>query len=93
MQPVRVAFLSFSDIKNLRSYVEPDKSLVLQAGFKTSVDSKFKFTEWWRIAEGEKLSKLFDVGEDLVAGLLWILEEVCYVWTSRIVQIDRSLAA
>jgi hypothetical protein len=49
---------------------------MLQAGFKTSVDSKIKFTEWWRIAEGEKLTKPFDVGEDLVVELLRVLEGV-----------------
>jgi hypothetical protein len=63
-------------MKNPRSYAAPDESLMLQAEFNTSVGSKFKFTEWWRIAEGEKLSKPFDVGKDLVVGLLRVLEEV-----------------
>jgi hypothetical protein len=38
------------------------------------VDPKFNITEWWKIAEGEKLSELFDVGEKLVAALLCVLE-------------------
>ncbi len=54
----------------------PDKGLLLQAEYKTSVDSKFNFTEWWKFAEGEKLSKLFNIGEELVAGLLHALEMV-----------------
>jgi hypothetical protein len=75
-KPVRVAFCSFSDIKNPGTYVAPKESLLQQAGCKTSVGPKFKFTEWWKFAEGKKLSKSFDVGEELVAGLLSILEMV-----------------
>lgn len=40
----------------------------------TSADPKFNITEWWKIAEGEKLSEPFDVGEELVAALLRVLE-------------------
>ena len=69
-EPVRVAFCSFSDIKNPETYAAPNESLLLQAGYETSVDPKFNLTEWWKIAEGERLSKAFDVGEELVAGLL-----------------------
>ncbi len=50
--------------------------MLLQATYTTSVDSNFNLTEWWNIAEGEKLSKPFDVGEELVAGLLHVLEMV-----------------
>jgi hypothetical protein len=75
-EPVRIAFHSFSDIKNPETYAAPDENLLLQAGCKTSVDSKFNFTEWWKFAEGEKLSKPFDIGEELAAGLLRALEIV-----------------
>jgi len=51
-------------------------SLPLQGGFDISVDIKFNLTEWWKIPEGEKLTKPFDVGEELVAGLLHALEVV-----------------
>ena len=75
-EPVRIAFRSFSDIKNPRTYAEPDESLLLQARTKASIGPKFNLTEWWKLAEGENLSKPFDVGEELVAGLLCALETV-----------------
>jgi hypothetical protein len=40
------------------------------------INPKFNLTEWWKIEEGEKLSKPFDVGEELVAGLLHALAMV-----------------
>ena len=54
----------------------PDGSLPLQGGFDISGDIKFNLTEWWKIPEGKKLTKPFDVGEELVAGLLRALEVV-----------------
>ena len=53
-----------------------DGSLPLQGRFDISVDIKFNLTEWWKIPEGKKLTKPFDVGEELVAGLLRALEVV-----------------
>jgi len=70
--PVRIAFRRFSDIKNPGTYATHDESL-LQAVNKISIDPKFNLTKWWEIAEGEKLSNPFDVGEELVAGLLRVL--------------------
>jgi hypothetical protein len=75
-EPVRIAFHSFSDITKPGTYAAPDESLLLQAGHKTPVGPKFNFTEWWKIQEGEKLNKPFDVGEELVAGLLHALKMV-----------------
>jgi len=75
-EPVRVAFRSFLDIKNPATYVAPDESLLPQAEYKTSVNPKFNLTVWWNIAEGERLIKPFNVGEELVARLLWVLETV-----------------
>ena len=57
-------------------YTVPDRSLPLQGMSKTSVDTKFNLTEWWKIPEGESLNKSFDVGEELAAGLLRALEVV-----------------
>ena len=48
----------------------------MQAGSKTSIGPKFNLTEWWKETEGENLSKPFDIGEELVAGLLCALETV-----------------
>lgn len=74
-EPVRVAFRSFSDIKDPQTYTAPDKGLLLQAGYNESVDPNFNLTEWWKFEEGQKLSKLHDVREELVAGLLRVLEK------------------
>ena len=53
----------------------PDESLLLPIRYKTPADSEFNFTEWWKIGD-EKLSKPFDVGEEMVAELLRVLEIV-----------------
>jgi len=57
-------------------YIVPNGSLLLQGMSKTSVDTKFNLTEWWKIPEGKSLNKPFDVDEELVAGLLRALEVV-----------------
>lgn len=75
-EPVKVAFRSFSDIKNPGTYEAPDVNLLLQPASATSIDPKFGLTEWWKMEEGQKLSKPFDVGDELVAGLLHALEMV-----------------
>ena len=54
----------------------PRKAYCYGPESKTLVDMKFNFTEWWKIAESENLNKLFDVGEELVEGLLYVLEMV-----------------
>ncbi len=69
-------FHSFLDIKSPGTYVVSDESMLFQATYMTSVNSNFNLTEWWNIAEGEKLSKPFDVGKELEAGLLHVLEMV-----------------
>ena len=76
-EPVRIAFRSFSDIKNPDTYAAPDESLLLQSGSEKPFEWKFNFTEWWKFEESEKLSAPFDVGEELVAELLRALETVC----------------
>jgi len=75
-KPVRIAFRSFLDIENPETYVEPPESLLLQASYKPSVGSEFNLTEWWKFDGAEMLSKPFDVGEELVSGLLRVLEIV-----------------
>jgi hypothetical protein len=64
------------DIKNPGTYSAPDETLVLQTGPETSAGQAFNLTKWWNITEGERLSKPFDVGEELVAGLLSALKMV-----------------
>ena len=83
-EPAKIAFCSFLDIKNLGTYSAPDESILLQAGSETLVNQKFNLTEWWKIPEGEKLGKPFDVGNELVVGLLHALEIVralFYIYT------------
>ena len=76
-EPIKIAFCSFLNIKNPGTYAEPDKSLLPQARHETLVGQRrFNFTEWWKLAKGEKLSKSFDVGKELVTGLLHALEVV-----------------
>jgi hypothetical protein len=75
-EPVKVAFHSFSDITNPGTYAAPDGRLLLQAASRASVDAEFNLTEWWKIAEGAKLDKTFDVGEELVEGLVHALDMV-----------------
>lgn len=81
--PISIAFRSFPDIENPETYVAPNEGLLLQAGHKTSVYPKFNFTEWWKIAAGEKLSKPFDIGEELVEGFLRVLEIVSSLFYYR----------
>lgn len=50
--------------------------MLLHTWSKTSAGPKFNLTEWWKIGEGGRLSEPFDVGEELVAGLLSALEMV-----------------
>ena len=73
--PVKIAFRSFSDIKNPETYAAPEEDL-LQARCKTPADTEFNFTEWWDVEKCEEFGKPFDVGDELVAGLLRVLEKV-----------------
>jgi hypothetical protein len=75
-EPVRIAFRSFADIKDPGTYAVRGESLLLQTGHNASVNRNFNLTEWWTIAKGEKLSRPFNVGDELVAELLQVLEKV-----------------
>jgi hypothetical protein len=72
---VKIAFRSFSDIRNPATYVAHDEVLLPQAGHNTSVNPNFNFTEWWKF-EGENLGRPFDIGDELVEGMLHVLERV-----------------
>jgi hypothetical protein len=75
-EAVGIAFRSFSDIMNPGTYLPQDGGRLLQAGYSTSVNPDFNFTEWWKFEEGEKMSRPFDIGDELVAGILHVLERV-----------------
>jgi hypothetical protein len=75
---IKVAFGSFSDIRNPGSYTSsPFGSLLLQGKEQSSDSAKFKFTEWWKIGEGETMEEPFDICDELVEGLLHALDMVC----------------
>jgi hypothetical protein len=73
---VKIAFHSFSDIGNPHTYIPPDESRLLQVKVKKSDSSKFNFTEWWKVREGEILREPFDVGDEVTAALLRAVEMV-----------------
>ena len=73
---MRIASHSSSDINDSETYAASSKGLPWQIEWETSVNSKLNLTEWWKITEDEKLSKPFDVGEKLVAGLQHVLLEM-----------------
>jgi hypothetical protein len=75
-EPVRIAFRSFSDIKKPETYSAPDEHLLPPASCETTIGRTFNFTEWWNIDKGDELDKPFDIGEELTAGLLCVLERV-----------------
>ncbi|KAN0135938.1 hypothetical protein V8E53_006390 [Lactarius tabidus] len=75
VEPIKVAFGSFSDIRNPGSYTSsPFRSLLLQGKEQSSDSAKFKFTEWWKIGEGETMEEPFDICDELVEGFLHALD-------------------
>jgi hypothetical protein len=56
--------------------MEPDKVHLLQGKVETSGTSKFDFTEWWKVREGEILREPFDVRDEVVGAFMHALEKV-----------------
>jgi hypothetical protein len=82
-EAVRVAFRSFSGIRNPGPYAAHDEVLLPQAAHNTSANFNYNFTEWWKLEEGEKLGRPFDIGDELVAGLLHVLERVSALFYAK----------
>lgn len=76
-ESIRIAFRSFSDIRNPGSYTAVDGSWLPKDKAKPSNIARFNFTEWWKVRESETSGKVFDVRDEVVAGLLRALEMVC----------------
>ena len=76
-ESVRVAFRSFSDIRNPGSYTAPDESWLPHHKVQSSGTPRFNFTEWWNIREGEILGEPFDIRDELPNVLVGFLERVC----------------
>jgi hypothetical protein len=83
-EPVKIAFRCFSDNMDPRMYAAPsahDEIVLLHDWCDAGLEPTFNFTEWWTIAEGEKLSRPFNVGDELVGELLRVLEKVnCFTF-------------
>ncbi|KAF8265899.1 hypothetical protein EI94DRAFT_1803769 [Lactarius quietus] len=73
-ESVRVAFRSFSDIRNPGSYTTPDGSQLPKGNVQQANTPQFNFTEWWEIGQGDTLSEPFDVRDEIVRELLCVLE-------------------
>ncbi|KAH9008464.1 hypothetical protein EDB85DRAFT_2164363 [Lactarius pseudohatsudake] len=73
-EPVRIAFHSFSDIRDPGTYATHNGNQKLNGNIQASVIPRFNFTEWWKIGEGVEMKEPFDVGDELVAGLFHTLE-------------------
>ncbi|KAF8266110.1 hypothetical protein EI94DRAFT_1803596 [Lactarius quietus] len=73
-ESVRVAFHSFSDIRNPGSYTAPDGSQLPKGNVQQANTPQFNFTEWWEIGQGDTLSEPFDVRDEIVRELLRVLE-------------------
>jgi hypothetical protein len=91
-ESVRVAFRSFSDIRNPGSYTAPDGSRLLQGEVQLSYIAQFNFTEWWKIEEEETMREPFDVRNEVVAGLLHALETVCTLFHLQVLELTRTTA-
>lgn len=76
-ESVKIAFRSFSDIRDPGTYTAPNVNQRLQGKAQGSAIWPFHFTEWWKIGEGETMKEPFDVRDEVVLGLLHALEMVC----------------
>jgi hypothetical protein len=75
-ESIRVAFGSFSDIRNPGSYTAPDGSSLPKDTDGRSDDTQFNLTKWWEIRDGETMGEPFDVRGELVEELLRALRTV-----------------
>lgn len=91
-ESVRVAFRSFSDIRNPGSYTAPDGSQLLRAEVQPSHTPQFNFTEWWKFEEEETMREPFDVRDEVVVGLLHALETVCTLFHLQVLELTRTTA-
>ncbi|KAH9013470.1 hypothetical protein EDB85DRAFT_1899715 [Lactarius pseudohatsudake] len=73
-EPVRIAFHSFSDIRNPGTYATHNGNQKPKGKIQASAIPRFNFTEWWKIGEGVAMKEPFDVRDELVPGLLHALE-------------------
>ena len=91
-EPVRIAFHSFSDIRNPGTYATRNGNQKLKGEIQASAIPRFNFTEWWKIGEGVEMKEPFDVGDELVAGLLHALETVCTLFHLQDLKVTGTTA-
>lgn len=75
-ESIRIAFRSFSDIRNPGSYIAPNRSLLPQETDESADLGRFGLKVWWVIREGETMGEPFDVRDEVVRGLLRAVEAV-----------------
>jgi hypothetical protein len=75
-ESIRVAFGSFSDIRNPGSYTTPDVSSLPQGTDGRSDGTQFNLTKWWEIRDEETMGEPFNVRDELVGELLHALRMV-----------------
>ncbi|KAH9014565.1 hypothetical protein EDB85DRAFT_2157326 [Lactarius pseudohatsudake] len=75
-ESVKIAFHSFSDIRNLGTYAtsNQDQKLKGKGKVQASPTLPFSLTEWWNAGEGVVMKEPFDVHDELIAGLLRALK-------------------
>ncbi|KAF8257440.1 hypothetical protein EI94DRAFT_1817810 [Lactarius quietus] len=73
-ESVQDAFHSFLDIRNPGSYTATDGRQLPKGDIHKLDAPHFNFTEWWKIGEGDTMGEPFDVRDELVEGLLHVLE-------------------
>ncbi|KAH9022873.1 hypothetical protein EDB85DRAFT_2151483 [Lactarius pseudohatsudake] len=75
-ESVKIAFHSFSDIRNLGTYAtsNQDQKLKGKGKVQASPTLAFSLTEWWNAGEGVVMKEPFDVHDELIAGLLCALK-------------------
>ncbi|KAF8258337.1 hypothetical protein EI94DRAFT_1815546 [Lactarius quietus] len=73
-ESVQDAFHSFSDIRNPGSYTATNGRQLPKGDIHKSDAPHLNFTEWWKIGEGDTMGEAFDVCNELLEGLLHVLE-------------------
>ncbi|KAH9007619.1 hypothetical protein EDB85DRAFT_1904881 [Lactarius pseudohatsudake] len=80
-ESVKIAFHSFSDIRNPGTYATSNQNQKLKGKGKVQASPTlpFSLTEWWNAGEGVVMKEPFDVRDELIVGLLRALKMILEV--------------
>jgi hypothetical protein len=94
-ESVKIAFHSFSDIRNPGTYATSNRDQKLKGKGKVQALPilPFSLTEWWNFGEGVVMKEPFDVRDELIAGLLRALKMVCTLFHFQILEVTGAAAA